>query len=174
MPPLGPLYPFTAVGQGAAVVLVLEGHEQAAEGDVLLDSRGAQGQGLLVAVGAQASVVVNVSDGRAHGSLATGADCTQLLQQPGRHVLGIVLDAGPLVLTMMVDGLLCDGGGVQPAGWTWLPPLGSLAGSTSAKVAPSYHGHVVAGTIYPAMLRTSELVAAYRYYSQQPPRVEDV
>ena len=48
--------------------------------------------------------------------------------------VGVVVDAGPMVLTFLVDGLVCDGGHAGPkwaAGWAWLPAIKALKGSAS-------------------------------------------
>ena len=59
-----------------------------------------------------------------------------------------------------MDGVLCDGGGVQRAGWSWLPlSLGAPKGSGTLRVVSD---RVVAGAVYGRVLRTSELVAQWR------------
>ena len=75
--------------------------------------------------------------------------------------VGIVVDAGPMIATFLVDGLVCDGGHAGPkwaAGWAWLPAIKSLEGSTTMAVGKS----VTKGFIYERALLNSELVASSR------------
>ena len=130
-----------------------------------VDLRASAGAGLRVSVGANASIVIALRDTKGvNATLATGATCNGMLRLPGQHYVAFVADAGPPLASVMVDGFLCDGGGVTGGGFLHLPrELGSVQGS-SAKlaVAPSYGGKVKGGHIYTQMLRTSELVGNYR------------
>lgn len=73
----------------------------------------------------------------------------------------------------MVDGVLCDGGGVQDFGWAWFPSLGSVRGARTMAVAPDYAGVVAGGRVYDRMLTTSEMVGAYRAYRAAAEQVEE-
>ena len=87
---------------------------------------------------------------------------------PSTHFIGIVVDAGPELVSWVVDGVLCDGGGVVAAGYSWVPQgMGGLPASSARVAAPaggmgSYGGEVLWGQLVVQALRTSELVAAYR------------
>ena len=82
------------------------------------------------------------------------------------HYVAVNIDAGPLLATMMVDGVLCDGGagvGAAPpytkAGWAWVSPgIGSLASVKQLKVGSAVkQGHLWGRSLY-----TSEIVGAFR------------
>ena len=102
------------------------GHHSAKPGETLLATECAAGTNVangtcagiqlsVPAVTASPGLELRFADG--HGkarafSAAMGPSCTALLANTSRHTVGIVADAGPELVTMMVDGVLCDGGGV--------------------------------------------------------------
>ncbi len=123
-------------------------------------------------VGTTRAVQVALTDATGHTvALATDADCTQRLLSDDNgaaspaHFLGVVVDAAAHVLTLSVDGAVCDGGALEPFGWAWLPPaMGDLnvgAGATFI-LGPDYSGAVVGGQWWTRMLYNSEVVAAFR------------
>ena len=91
--------------------------------------------------------------------------CSLQLTSPGRHQLGVILDAGPQIVLFVVDGVLCDGGPAQLRGWQWLYPAlgGDLGGGVSAlSVAPGgYGGKLLGGKVFGRALAVSELVASW-------------
>jgi hypothetical protein len=80
--------------------------------------------------------------------------------------LAVVIDSGPGLVLVVVDGVLCDGGYAQLRGWSWLPPqLGDLSAGVEALEAGGarYEGAAVAGgRVYGRALRVSELVGNFR------------
>ena len=38
------------------------------------------------------------------------------------HMVAVVVDAGPQLVTFFVDGIVCDGGGIAAAGFQWTAP----------------------------------------------------
>ena len=92
----------------------------------------------------------------------------------GAAAVGVVVDAGPMLATFLVDGLLCDGGHAGAkwaAGWAWLPPIKALEGSPTMavgacaegqKACAAYSGSVARGFVYERALMNSELVASSR------------
>lgn len=97
------------------------------------------------------------------------ATCTRLLTTGGpsaAHFVAVNVDAGPLLATIMVDGVLCDGGTgaghsapYNKAGWAWVSKdIGSLASVKSVSVGAT----VASGKIYGRALFTSELVGNFR------------
>lgn len=54
----------------------------------------------------------------------------------GKHYVAIIADGGPLIVSAMVDGVLCDGGTTQQRGWSWFPDtLGDVNGGSQVLVA---------------------------------------
>ena len=107
-------------------------------------------------------VTITMSDGSRHFNYSTDPTCSDVLASPGSHFVGVVANGGLNVVTFMVDGGLCDGGGRQPFGWSWFGPLGSLAGSNTMTVATAYGGELRSGHFYSNALTTSQLVGNYR------------
>jgi hypothetical protein len=159
----------TAARQGFALELRLQGHAAARVGQVLLDSR---------AVGASAGLVLHVAahngagavellltDGAGrNASLTTDPLCAARLRAGGAHSLAFVADAGPRILTALVDGVLCDGAGLQEQGWAWMGELGApnAAPGTPLRVAGSYGGEFLGARIWTRALTTSECVSTHR------------
>eukprot|EP00947_MAST-08B_sp_MAST-8B-sp1_P002132 g2132.t1 len=85
------------------------------------------------------------------------------------HFVAVNVDAGPALATVMVDGVLCDGGAGYHAkapfsagyGWQWVntTAVGSLAPIRAVSVGARVTG---GGHVYGRSLRTSELVGNFR------------
>jgi hypothetical protein len=64
------------------------------------------------------------------------------------------------LISVMVDGVLCDGGRERQFGWARFHPcLKEVNGAEVAEVAPDIHGELPLLRIYERPLRTSEAVA---------------
>jgi len=130
-----------------------------APGQVLLDSRNAAGQGLLVQTTAHPAVQLVLSDGQKTNAWRCDAG---LLTPHRAHQIGIVVDAGPRLITFVVDGLVCDGGPERQYGWgRFDPQLGDVNGAPRAKVAPSLRGRLLKLRVYDRYLRHAELIGNY-------------
>lgn len=155
-------------GAGAAVCLWVSNHAAARAGDVLLDTRAAgspRGRGLALFVRAAGVVALELTDDAGHTAfLNTDAACAAPLLSAGAHLVAAIADAGARVLSLAVDGALCDGGNETAAGWVFLPPgFGSLAGGdASFTLAPTYAGRLLGGGFYEGFLYTSEVVGNFR------------
>ena len=126
------------------------------EGQTIVDGRRPDaGGGLALSITESGTVRLDLSDGRGSASW----DCDPGLIEAGKlhHVVAIV-DAGPRVISFVVDGQLCDGGDARQYGWTHYPgDLGDVAGSGTLRVGPA----VKSLRVYGRYLRTSEAVANY-------------
>ena len=102
------------------------------------------------------------SDGT-HGpnaTLTTDPMCSAALATKGDHFVAFTADGGPRILTVMVDGKLCDGGGDEIRGWAWFSPkIGSVRGD-QMRVFPLPGLQAV--RVYNRPLHTSESVANWR------------
>lgn len=180
---------YARVGQGLAITAWVSNHGAATAGQVLLDGRrsgsasgksqDAAAAGIVLSVGAGNSVVLNLTDSSGTTvSWATDPTCSKALLQgwtgtaatagasaaAEAHHLAFVVDGGPLIITVAVDGVLCDGGPAQARGWTWFTDaLGNVNGASSWAVAPNYGGTLLGGRVYAQRyLRTSEVVGNFR------------
>jgi len=77
-----------------------------------------------------------------------------------QHV-AVIVDAGPRIISFVIDGEFSDGGAARQYGWSRYGELGELAGGT-AQVAPKLYGEMGALRVYNRYLRTAEAVAHYR------------
>ncbi|MBN1341693.1 MAG: exo-alpha-sialidase [Phycisphaerae bacterium] len=128
-------------------------------GQIVLDGRSNDGKGIVVQTGENATLRIDVADAATRG----GWDSDPGLLAPGkrRHVVFIV-DGGPKIITVLVDGVLCDGGEHREYGWGRFPrSLGDVTGSGILKLAPALKGKLSLLRIYDRRLRTSEAVGNY-------------
>lgn len=89
--------------------------------------------------------------------------CAAKLSKPGPHAFTVVADAGPRLAFVVVDGALCDGGGVVGKGWTWLPAtLAAVVPGGTVTVGATYAGTILEVRAYARALATSEVVGQHR------------
>jgi hypothetical protein len=69
------------------------------------------------------------------------------------------VDGGPGIVTVLVDGRLCDGGPRRPAGWG---RFDAEMGDVSPEASVRLGGAVAHLRVYARALRTFEAVASYR------------
>ncbi|MGW8256783.1 MAG: exo-alpha-sialidase [Thermoguttaceae bacterium] len=138
------------------------------KGQVLLDSRGADGAGIVMTTIPKGAVRVELSDGK---NSAVWASDPGLLQAGQLHHVVVIADGGPKITTGVIDGVLCDGGEFRLEGWgRWKGDLGAVA-----EVGPIRVGAGVKSLrIYDRYLRTSEAVGNFHSginHSKTPRRV---
>ena len=148
------------MGDGLTVAVVVEHQSKAKPGDVLLDSRSTDQAsngtraGMALVVGQSGGLVFSIADGQSLVQLETDPTCTAALSGNGtsRHFVGFVADAGPRILRVLVDGVLCDGGGPQQPtalgaapghGYSFFDPMGDVRGDDETRVQPSYGGRLI-------------------------------
>ena len=130
-----------------------------APGQVLLDSRTAEAGGLALSTAENGTIRIDLGDGKAKASW----DCDPGVLQPGKlHHVAVIVDAGPQIISFLVDGQFCDGGDARDYGWgRYGEPLGNVGNSEKLRIAPSLHGELKQLRIYRRCLRTSEAVANF-------------
>lgn len=130
--------------------------ESLAPGQIILDSRGDAGSGILLATTGAGTIRITLNDGRQESSW----DCDRDSLHAGKlqHV-GIVVDGGPKIITFVIDGVLCDGGDQRQFGWgRFSPTLRAPKGADTLQIASCLR----ALRLYARALRTSEIVGNYR------------
>ena len=138
---------------------------------VLLDSRDEEGRGMFLQLTDRTTLKLTVT-GRVYdepgarwgnGLAECSWDCDHGLIETGReHHVVFILDGGPKLISVLVDGVLCDGGRKRQFGWARFHPcLKEANGAKMAQVAPDLHGELSMLRIYDRPLRTSEAVANY-------------
>jgi hypothetical protein len=130
-----------------------------AAGQVVLDNRDAAGNGFALTTAAEGAVRIELSDGKTKA--AWDSDPGTLRRGTPHHVACIV-DAGPRILSFVIDGVLCDGGAARQYGWgRYNGELTDVAGAGRLQLAPALKGKLDRVRVYSRYLRTSEAVANF-------------
>ena len=129
-------------------------------GQIVLDSRTESGQGLCLQTTARGALEITLNDGRTENRW----DCDpEMLKAHRLHHVAVIVDGGPKIITFIVDGKLCDGGGTRQFGWgRFSPHLRHANGAETLHIGPSLRGEIKALRIYNRYLRTSEAVGNWR------------
>jgi hypothetical protein len=133
-------------------------------GQTLLNARDAAGRGVAITTTDRFTLQLILSDGRNESAWDSDPGTHPGTLRVGRwqHITAIV-DAGPRIITWVVDGVLNDGGAVRDFGWGRISPeLKDVNGSPKAKLAPLLFGQLGDFRIYDRYLRTSEAVGNFR------------
>lgn len=125
-------------------------------GQTLLDNLDASGKGFSIRTAADNSLEIILNDGRSQSRWSSD----QQVLAPGRlHHAAIIADAGPNVISFIVDGNFCDGLEQRQFGWgRFHPQLHSLNGGPNLRLDPQ----LLRALIYGRVLRTSEAIASFR------------
>ncbi len=127
-----------------------------AAGQVLVDCQGTGGKRVSLTTINGGAVQLRLSD----GTTTATWDCDPGLLQAGKlhHVVAIA-DAGPRIITFVVDGVLCDGGQHRQYGWgRWTGTLGTVLKAGPLAAGPSLKSL----RVYDRYLRTSEAVGNFQ------------
>ena len=138
--------------------------DELTRGQVLLDTRDDTNQGLRIATTGRSTLELSMSDGtrRAAWESDPGTGPGTLRVGAWQHVVFIV-DAGPRIISVVIDGVFNDGGALREYGWgRFGADLGDVNGSPKATIAPTLFGDLRAVRIYDRPLRTSEAVGNFR------------
>ena len=85
----------------------------------------------------------------------------QLLKRGQRHHVVFIVDGGPKIITVVVDGRCCDGGASRQFGWGRFPPdLADVTGGPELKIAAAARIHSL--RVYSRLLLTGEAVGNFR------------
>jgi hypothetical protein len=126
----------------------------------LFDSRNEEGQGILIKTAESNTVEIVLNDGRTQNSWA----CDPGMLETGKlHHIGMVIDAGPKIITFIIDGKVCDGGEYRQFGWgRFNPNLRHANGSSTAAISGEGKVSVKELNIYDRALMNSEVISSYR------------
>ena len=155
-------------GQGLTIEFWLKLDDLSAD-QVIFDARDDNGKGLAVTTTPTGTVQLELND----GTTSTRWDTDPRRIRPGNlHHVAFVVDPGPRIITVLVDGRICDGGPDRQHGWGRFPEtLGDINGAALARVTPSLNGQVAGLRIYDRFLRNSEVIGNYQSFDALPPRV---
>lgn len=129
-------------------------------GQTILDTRDAAGHGLALTTTKAGTLRIELNDGTTRA--AWDSDAGRIRPNQLHHIV-ISADAGPRIITFVIDGVLCDGGTQRQYGWgRWSGPLGDVSGNGKLRLASALHGEIKGVRIFDRFLRTSEAVAHFR------------
>ena len=128
-------------------------------GQILLDERNDEGKGVWISTAEKRRLKLSFSDGKRTAAW----DCDPGLLQTGEwHHVVFTVDGGPKIVTVVVDGRLCDGGEHRQYGWgRFDAKMGEVTGAKRMKIGASFRGTLGSLRIYGRPLRTSEAIANY-------------
>ena len=125
-------------------------------GRVLLDTRLENGQGFVLQHKGNGQLELVLDDGRTRASWDSDPRAVSVGK---RHHAVVIVDAGPNVISFVVDGRLCDGGDFRQFGWgRFSPHLRHANGSPRLLV----DGAIDLLRVYGRALRTSEAISNFR------------
>ena len=130
-----------------------------AQGQILLDGRAENGEGILLRTTDRGTVELVLSDGPHRSAW----DCDSgILKEDTLHHVAVIVDGGPKIISFVKDGVLCDGGEVRQYGWArFASGMGDINGSRQLKIAPNLNGRIKRLRVYDRYLRTSEAVGNF-------------
>jgi hypothetical protein len=138
---------------------------------MIFDARDEEGRGMTVMLTDRGTLKLSIT-GRNHdepggrwsaGLCESSWDTDPGILETGKtHHVVFVVDGGPKLITVIADGVFCDGGDTRQYGWgRFHPNLKEANGAETAAVAPAMRGAVERVRVYGRALRTSEAVANY-------------
>lgn len=153
--------------QSGLIIEMLIQLDSLESGKLIVDSRDDGGRGILIQTSdghcisapesseIKGSVRLDISDGE--NSLAWDVDAG-LIKAGRLHHLVFIVDSGPKIISVILDGQYCDGQMQRPRGWgRYDKDITKISGNEKAKVSTSLK-HL---RIYNRYLRTSEAVSNY-------------
>ena len=125
-----------------------------------MDGRNASGKGVLLTITPAGQLQLQMNDGKT--TAAWDTDSSMLKTGVPQHAVFIV-DGAPHIISVVVNGKLCNGGTARDYGWTRFDQaLTDVNGSTSWKLANKLHGKIKNIKVYNRYLHTAEAVANYK------------
>lgn len=134
------------------------------ESRVLLDTRTADGQGIVLTAIGRGALELRLHDGRNAACWESDAGA---LECGRRHHVGVVVDGGPKLILFYIDGRLNDGGEERQFGFgRFSPYMQNINGIKELSVSPLPGASVFDLRLYTRALRTSELAGNWRAASE--------
>ena len=150
---------FGDLAYGGVTVEVWLNLTDAAPGQTLFSTLTEDGRGVRVVtseLGGRPTLAIELGDGSRAAVWHTDPG---VIQAGKRHHVVFVCDFSAAVITVIADGVFCDGGTARPYGWGRLPlEMGDVNGTFQAFLAPS----VLGLRLYDRALRTTEAIGNYR------------
>ncbi len=133
-------------------------------GQTILDTRSSDGKGIAITMTDHYTLRLTLNDGTREASWDSDPGFhSGTLKTGAWQYVAFVVDGGPKIITVMVDGVLNDGGPVREYGWGRFPAeLHDVDGLATARVNAGVFGEIKLLRVYDRYLRTSELMGNWR------------
>eukprot|EP01084_Bolivina_argentea_P161617 281344_1 len=151
---------------GFSIFMILENHNESTVGDVMLEYMN-DSAGIKIIVVENYAIRIELFDVTGHNfTFNTDNECVKSLvdSKIKQHAFGLIIDGNARILSLFVDGYLCDGSNSQLFGWTWLPKTFQSMNNKQNRLAIGpYSGTISQGYWFTRAMLTSDMVAFYRY-----------
>jgi hypothetical protein len=138
--------------------------DELSPGQVIVDTRDVSGRGFALTTGSRSTLGLTLADGKSSFSWDNdpGTGPGTLKVGAWQHITATV-DAGPRVVSFVVDGEFNDGGPIRQFGWGRLPAeISEVNGKPRAALATNLFGKLGAFRVFDRPLRTTEAVGNFR------------
>lgn len=153
-----PALPDLSKGKGFSIEFQLQLSKLDA-GQVIFDNRNNAGAGLTIQTVAKGALELAFGDGKHTSKWQSDPG---LLQVNTSHHVVFTIDGGPKIITVLIDGKLCDGAGQRQFGWgRFDAKLGGIASNARIKAIDSGNGAITSLRVYGRYITTSEAVGNY-------------
>ncbi|HYG23751.1 MAG TPA: LamG-like jellyroll fold domain-containing protein [Verrucomicrobiae bacterium] len=142
--------------RGSISVALSVKFDSVAAGQILLDSRGTNSQGITLVTTDRGTVKITLCDRR----IQTAWECDAGLLKAGQwHQIVAIVDGGSKVISFVVDGQFCDGGTERDFGWGSLHrDFRQIEDSGTLQIGPGFKGEIGKLRLYHRALLTAEAV----------------
>ncbi len=133
-------------------------------GQTILDTKTEAGKGISIAMSDHYTLKLTLNDGTRESSWDSDPGFHPGTLKTGAwQYIAFVADGGSKIITVMVDGVLNDGGPVREYGWgRFDPELRDVNGLSTARIGRGIFGEIKLLRVYDRYLRTSELMGNWR------------
>ncbi len=139
-------------------------------GQIILDTKANTNKGIQITTATETTLKIEVSDGENAPYIWTCDN--NILQANKNHYVSFVLDKAARIISVIVDGRLCDGGYQRQYGWSKFPnTINEIKGVNKCNILTSSDAVIKQLSIYDRYLTTSECISNYRYFGNVFPAV---
>jgi hypothetical protein len=131
-------------------------------GQILIDNRTTDGVGWCIRTNDKQGLDFFMNDGQTQASWS----CDEgLLRANQIHYVSFIVDGGPAIISVVVDGILNDGSDKRQFGWGRFSPfLKTAQGGNDIVIGSKVDGSIISVNIYTKALKTTEVIGNYRWF----------
>ena len=146
------------LANGSFSIELLLSVKELVPGQIILDNRDSDGNGLSMRVTPKRTIELSLKDGK----VTSFWDTDPGVIKPGEQHMVFVVDGKANLITTIVNGKLCDGGRYRSTGWNWFDAkINNVNGTGNLNVLSDFNGEVKEIRIYNRYLSTYEAISNY-------------